>query len=300
MELDHPNILECVDYDLEGKPYLVTEYYEEGALRDADLDSWETLERLRLFSSVCEAVGHAHSHGVIHRDLKPGNIFLKADGETPVVGDFGICFLGEDGERFTETGEAVGPQYYAAPELEDSRAQDVTPAADVYSLGKLLYYLFEGDVFAREKHRSANWSLTASHRDLTSTELWERSFVNELLDKSIARDPADRFNNAYQFGAHADKAIWRIERGGNVTDFRETQICSFCGNGTYQPVVNTEEAELDGMPYTGEAHRFNIEQYDGNEWIALWCNYCGNVQHFRTDILKRGDWKGEGEIDWGP
>ena len=122
LRLDHPNLVKHVDSDLESaKPFMVTEYYSGGHL-GGNFDNWSTIERLQLFRAICDGVGYAHSQGIIHRDLKPDNIFLHKDGKTPVVGDFGICFISEEGERFTLTDEAVGARRFTAPELEDGRA----------------------------------------------------------------------------------------------------------------------------------------------------------------------------------
>jgi len=288
IRLDHPNIIEYIDDDLHGdKPYMVVEYCAGGSLSNADFGDWSTIARLRLFSTICNSVGHAHSQGIIHRDLKPDNVFLREDGKTPVVGDFGICFI-EDGERFTLTGEAVGPRMYIAPELEDGRLQDVTARSDVYSLGKILYWLFRRQVFAREKHREPKWDLTSKQRDLKDTERYELSFVNELLDKTIAPDPADRLSNANQLGAHVDRAIWRIQGHAHVLDLREVQICDFCGIGHYQAVGDTTKG--DEQYGVDDAKRFGASRVDGAHWLVLWCNHCGHVQHFRTDTLHPNPW----------
>lgn len=290
MALDHPNIVEHIEHDLRGsKPYMVMEHCPGGTLKNLESDDWDTAELLRFFSIICDAVGHAHREGIVHRDLKPANIFLREDGSTPVVGDFGICFIGDGGERITLTNEAVGARRYTAPELEDGRASDVSYSADVYSLGKILYWLFEGRVFAREKHRDPEWSLTSSQRDLSDIELYERAFVNELLDNSVLPNPEERFFSARQFRAAVDRAIWRIDRHAQVTDPREVQICSFCGNGQYKHVGDTTSDDRNSI---AEAERFGVNRRDRAEWMVLWCNNCGHVQHFRTDKLKSSPWKG--------
>jgi len=79
---------------------------------------------------------------------------------------------------------------YTAPELEDGRADDVTPAADVYSLGKILYWLMAGHVFDREKHRLERFDLTQDQKD--PTMFW----VYELLDKMIVENPSKRLPDA--------------------------------------------------------------------------------------------------------
>ena len=83
---------------------------------------------------------------------------------TCVSGYKGICFIADDGTRITLTDEAVGARRYTAPELEDGRAEDVTAAADVYSLGKVLYWLMAGRVFDREKHRDPRFDLTKDQK----------------------------------------------------------------------------------------------------------------------------------------
>ena len=157
------------DYDLDAdRPYLVTEWCEGGELSEIDLSEISIPERLGLLVGVCQGVAHAHSGGVTHRDLKPGNIFLRGDG-TPVVGDFGLCFI-EGGERLTFVDEAVGPRLFMAPEMEEGRSDEVGPWSDVYSLGKVLYWLVaQKRVFSREKHRQPDWDLTRDQREATTS-----------------------------------------------------------------------------------------------------------------------------------
>src|ERR1044072_632440 len=134
--LDHPKVLRLIDANVTApKPYLVSEYCALGSLEDqkAAIAAQSISERLTLFAQIVEGVAAAHSVGVIHRDLKPSNIFVRSARDL-VVGDFGVCFI-QTQERLTETVEAVGARYYMAPELADGRAEDIKPAADVYSLG---------------------------------------------------------------------------------------------------------------------------------------------------------------------
>lgn len=295
LELQHRNIVKQVDFDLTSeKPYIVTEYYPGGTLADIKVSGWSALDRLLLFREICEGVGAAHSHGIIHRDLKPENIFIKADGKTPVVGDFGICYFLEHGERITLTDEAVGARRYTAPELEDGRAAVIGPQVDVYSLGKILYWLMAGKVFDREKHRASDWNLTGELVDAPDYKIADLAFVNELLDKSVTQEPGMRFSDANHFRANLDRAIWRIQRNAHTLDMSEPQICNFCGIGHYQDVGNSM---LGDKPYGyDEVERFGIRHVEGAKWLVLWCNHCGHVETFRIDLLgnplgNRSPWK---------
>lgn len=147
--LDHPNIARLLDGGAteQGLPYLVMEYIEgEEIDKYCDSHRLDTIQRLKIFQRVCSAVQYAHQNLVVHRDLKPGNILVMADG-TPKLLDFGIAKL-LDPELFFQTADPVGtvlramtPEY-ASP--EQVRGEGITTATDVYSLGVILYRLLTG------------------------------------------------------------------------------------------------------------------------------------------------------------
>lgn len=92
-----------IDFNLAAdKPYLVTEYCAGGSLSKAE-PFWlkSPIIALELFEQICSGVAYAHNQNIIHRDIKPANIFLRTTTGPAVVGDFGICFLEEDGTRLT-------------------------------------------------------------------------------------------------------------------------------------------------------------------------------------------------------
>jgi serine/threonine protein kinase len=98
---------------------------------------------LQVAKQVAGALSFAHAKGMIHRDVKPQNILFTGMGHEVWLTDFGICLIREQA-RVTETPEVVGPRAFLAPELEEGGQLDVTPAADIYSLGKVIYYAVSG------------------------------------------------------------------------------------------------------------------------------------------------------------
>ena len=147
--LNHPNIAGLLDGGTtpEGLPFLVMEYIEGAPINKyCDERHLPLRKRLELFLHVCRAVHYAHQNLVVHRDLKPGNILVTADG-TPKLLDFGIAKILqplEDGtgpERTIAALRIMTPEYASPEQLED---RPVTTASDVYSLGVVLYALLTG------------------------------------------------------------------------------------------------------------------------------------------------------------
>jgi eukaryotic-like serine/threonine-protein kinase len=140
--LDHPNIARVLDLgEQDGRPYLVMELLRGESLA-ARLDRAGPMapaEAARVAAAVADALQAAHRAGVVHRDVKPGNVFLTIDGEVKVL-DFGIASAA--GETDLTTGDLLGTAAYLAPERALGRP--ATPAADVYSLGVVLYELLAG------------------------------------------------------------------------------------------------------------------------------------------------------------
>jgi serine/threonine protein kinase len=147
--LDHPNIAKLLDGGTtqDGSPYLVMDYIEGSPVDEyCDHHKLSTAERIKLFQAVCAAVHYAHQNLVIHRDIKPGNILVTADG-MPRLLDFGIAKLLNpelSGQTLDLTAGPMGPMTpeYASP--EQVRGEILTTSSDIYSLGVVLYELLTG------------------------------------------------------------------------------------------------------------------------------------------------------------
>jgi serine/threonine protein kinase len=205
--IQHPNVIKVIDANVENDPaYFVSEYCELGSMED----SWRVAEHdcedaLRVFIQICQGLAQAHAVGQVHRDIKPGNILLRADG-TPVVADFGLSYV-DGGQRQTLTWEAVGPRYFMAPEFEEGRVATPRASADVYSLGKLFHWMLTANRFSREKHREQSQDLVQISQDPSYEH------ANRLLDQMIVFEPERRLQNAGAVLAEAKK-LARLWKGG--------------------------------------------------------------------------------------
>jgi WD40 repeat protein len=148
--LDHPNIVPVYEVgEHDGQPYLAERYVEGGPLsRHLDRFRDEPRTVAALVAALARAVHHAHQRGVLHRDLKPGNVLLEwraGDAAPPVphIADFGLARLVDQDSGLTRTGDLVGTPSYMAPE-QASGGATITTATDVHGLGAILYALLTG------------------------------------------------------------------------------------------------------------------------------------------------------------
>jgi serine/threonine protein kinase len=151
--LDHPNVIKIIDHsalenelDVVDRQFLVMPIARGGDLSRRVKGFGQNLDgTLLVVRQIASALSVAHAAGIVHRDIKPQNILFCGESSDVWLSDFGICFV-KDRERITIDDEVVGPWAFMAPELEDGGALDVSEAADIYSLGKVMYYMISGGI----------------------------------------------------------------------------------------------------------------------------------------------------------
>jgi eukaryotic-like serine/threonine-protein kinase len=199
--LSHPNIVPVYDYgtDADGTQFIVMQLVEGDDLATIlrERGSLDTDEAVRIALGVASALEAAHRRGLVHRDVKPGNILLTDDGDVKVT-DFGIARAVAEASM-TVTGTTLGSVHYFSP--EQARGDEVTGASDVYALGIVLYEMlsgrrpFEGD-------SAAGVALKRLNEDPAPPESIRPvpSGLSAIVMRALQREPRDRFPDAGSFG----------------------------------------------------------------------------------------------------
>src|SRR5437763_12510123 len=189
-----PNTVTIFDVgDWHDRPFIVMEYLSGGTLDDRiSRDGAQPPERvLRWLEQAAAALDHAHANGVVHRDVKPGNLLLDRDDDVRVA-DFGIASAaGLD--SLTLTGTVLGTAGYISP--EQAQGERATPASDVYSLGVVAFELLTGE---RPFERESLTAEAAAHVNEPVPSACERSGrlpceLDPVFDRALAKDPAARY-----------------------------------------------------------------------------------------------------------
>jgi eukaryotic-like serine/threonine-protein kinase len=196
-QLSHPNIVTVIDRgEQDGRQFIVFEYVDGENLkalveREGPLPEREAIE---LALQIARALGFAHEHGLVHRDVKPQNVLLNGDGQAKVT-DFGIARSLDVHGGLTQTGTVMGTSDYIAPEQARGRRADAQ--SDIYSLGAVLYELLTGEV----PFPGANFVAVAlRHINEPSPSVRERRpdlspRLDAAITRAMAKEPRERFRS---------------------------------------------------------------------------------------------------------
>jgi serine/threonine protein kinase len=200
--LTHPNIVKVTDYgEHEGKPYLVMPLLSGGTLKsklNGKPMPWQ--DAMKILIPIADALGYAHKHDIIHRDVKPANILITENGQ-PMLADFGVAKMldVEETMELTGTGVGIGTPEYMAPEQVTNKQMDAR--ADIYALGVVLFEMVTG-----RKPFIADTPMAVLIMHSRDPLPRPKSFapnlpqaVENIIIKSLAKKPEDRFQNMADF-----------------------------------------------------------------------------------------------------
>ena len=202
--LQHENIVNLFDYVVNDDGlYLIMEHVDGVPLDDYLENLGRPLEEdlaIEITKQIVSACNHAHSKGIVHRDIKPGNIMITKDGVVKIL-DFGIAkIINEEVNKLTKTGLQIGTVYYMAP--EQVQGKDVSFQTDIYSIGVTLYQLITG-----EKPYSDLTNEYQIYEKIVKEDLPDPSslrpelsiYIGKVISKATRKSPSDRFKNCDEF-----------------------------------------------------------------------------------------------------
>ena len=273
--VSHPNLLRLLNKDLTSG-WIVTEYQPQGTL-ETHIDTryrGNLLGALEALRPIVDAVAVLHSAGMVHRDIKPGNVFLSARGDL-VLGDAGLVFFAdEQHSRVSGTFENVGSRDWMPPWAMGMRVDDVRSSFDVFSLGKLLWSMVSGKRILRLwYHHKEEFELERMFpRDLDIR--WAR-FV---LDRCIVEEESDCLANAMDLLGIIDHAIRALRRGAQVIGESLQRLCTVCALGEYTSVDSVKTLGLN-----------SVEGQSRPKIFA--CSHCGHTQIFYMGAGMPAAWR---------
>ena len=280
-KLHHDNILEIFDYSglASQSSYIVTEFIDGQTLKQyltgRPLGFSEVAALIAV--EICQALGHAHSLGVIHRDVKPENVMIRKDGLIKLM-DFGIAQV-LDFQRMTVTGQLLGSPAYMAPEIIEGKQLDFR--TDVFSVGIVLYLLATGELpFAgRNPHEVLRRIAEGKFPDPRSTGRGVDQVLSRIITRALARQPDDRYPDV---GPLCDDLTAYLTEAG-LTDVRAELRAYFGDPAAYDQALpkrlaaaltESAQAQLGGRPprqgdgAVEPGPRLRPEQRDGDRGAA--------------------------------
>ena len=206
--LNHQNIVKVITLGtFEGRPYMVNEFIKGKTLRETlnVRGKFSFLEACDIMYQLCSAVWFAHQHGVIHRDIKPQNVFITVDG-TVKLGDFGIATF-QNSSHVTRSEVVVGSVHYLAPEI--SQGNQATPQSDIYSLGITFFELITGRVpFDDEsaitvalKHIKEKFPSVRKYNPKTPV------IIEKIIMKACNKNPYDRYKSVFDMRRDIERIL---------------------------------------------------------------------------------------------
>jgi serine/threonine-protein kinase len=221
--LVHPNIVQVFDSGQDeptGQYFIVMEYIEGVScaeiLRD---DGWvEVEDAIAIVEQACEGLHYAHRNGVVHRDVKPGNLLRSLEGEVKLA-DFGIAKATEQ-SSITQVGSVLGTAAYLAP--EQARGEEAGPSADLYALGVVTYQMISGRL-PYEATSLTELALKQQQEEPATLDTLVAAVSPELADAvaiALALDPRDRYQTAREMGRALRDGTLGIAPGEHATGRR--------------------------------------------------------------------------------
>jgi serine/threonine protein kinase len=231
--LRHPAIVNIYDFGetVTGQPYFVMDYLTGMSLAELlHKQSYLPVKRVRqIFRQVFDAVHHAHATGLVHRDLKPGNIMLVGrdeQGDIVKIVDFGIAKLQQEAQKLTRLGEVWGSPVYMSP--EQCQGANLDKRSDIYSLGICVFEALTGQVPFYGKNYFETMSMQINQPPARVRELRPDLLFNEELEevllKALNKEPEKRFQTVKAFKEELEAAVDKLLPSSRNKEVLEVKV----------------------------------------------------------------------------
>ncbi len=188
-QLSHPHIIPIYDIGRhQGLNYISMEFMPNGSLEDKIKQGIKIEQAIQITLQIAAALGHAHSKGYVHRDIKPDNILFR-NYNSAVLTDFGIARAIKSDHKMTQAGSVIGTPYYMSP--EQARGEPTDARSDLYSLGVVFYEMLTGNKLF-ESDSAITLGIKHIHEQPASLPA-DIAFLQPILDKLIAKKPDNRY-----------------------------------------------------------------------------------------------------------
>jgi serine/threonine-protein kinase len=268
--LQHPNIVAVYDRgQWEGAHYIAMEYVEGASLKDLIARGLSVGEAVEMVRQILSGAAFAHEHGVIHRDFKPQNVLVDAEGRARVT-DFGIARAGAS--EITQAGSVLGTAQYLSP--EQAQGQEVTAASDIYSIGVILYEALTGRLPFEAESPVAVALKQISERPRPPSEL--NPEVSPALDavvlRALAKDPANRYGSALEFQRALDAAEADPQGAGlgDTAAYAAIGAGALAGAAAAGAETAVAPEGVVGAPPDGGAPGADEEEQGWRRWLHGW------------------------------
>ena len=265
--INHPNVLKILDHNLE-EGWFVGEYHPRGPLSaQPSLFKGDMLRTLETFYPLVDGVATLHSDGIVHRDIKPQNVFLSTDNNL-VLGDLGIVFFSDAARtRITDSYESVGSTDWMPQWAMGMRIEDVRSTFDVFSLGKLLWAMLSGRGFLRLwYHHDPQFELEKMFPGDESI-LWAR----HILDKCIVEHEKHCLQDAGRLLIFVNDALHAVKRHAQIVADGIPRRCEICSFGQYECIADENHTKI---------RNFGLEPRGVSSFKVFTCSHCRHVQMF--------------------
>ncbi len=266
---DHPNLLKIVDHNPDEK-WFVSEYYPKGTLKDRSDQFTGQVERtLTAIRPIVEGVATLHGNELVHRDIKPDNIFVD-ESEQLILGDFGLVFFKDpEHTRLSDTFENVGSHAWMPPWAVLMRMEEIRPSFDVFSLGKTIWSMVSRTpLLPLWYHRREEFNLERMFPDKP-----EMALLNGLLDKCIVEGEKNCLENADLLLENIDSLLRALRLGAGPMGGNFDRLCRVCGFGKYQLFADRDRHKT--------INYFGLKPANDQVYFKIFtCDNCGHVELF--------------------